>query len=131
MTILNPLATTAGDLALAALQEARVIGEGMSASSDQLNTAQTRLQWLLIEWQRKNQLVYHLVEYAVLSTGANNYTFGPGGDINTGEINGNFPISARPSAIRSAFLRQWAGGQGPGLSTFQLGFSSLGGNDAI
>lgn len=106
MSLLNPLGTTAGDIALAALQESRAVGEGMTASSTQITNAIVRLQWLLIEWQRQRQLVYHLEDFSVTSTGAQFYTIGPGGQLDTGANVGGLPNSARPASVQSAFIRQ-------------------------
>lgn len=38
---------------------------------------------MLSQWQQKRFLVYHLVTYSIVATGATSYTFGPGGQLNT------------------------------------------------
>lgn len=125
MSLLNPAETTAGDLCTAALAEALVVGEGQSATRDQLAKAQTRLQWMLQQWQRERQLVWYLVDMSVATNGKLFYTIGPGGDIDTNQYTNPFgnqfgsgtvgganpfgpttPVSARPASIQSAFLRQ-------------------------
>ena len=55
---------------------------------------------MLQEWERKRWLVYQLNTYNVVSTGAQIYTFGPGGDLDTGVG------SVRPAKLESGFLRQ-------------------------
>lgn len=100
MTALVPTNTTVGDICLAALQEAGVVGFGQTALATQTTDAWARLQWMLQEWARKRWLVYHLETKLKTSTGAVSYTVGPGGDIDTGVG------SSRPDKIESAFLRQ-------------------------
>lgn len=100
MSQLDPSTTTLSDVTSAALAECGAIGQGQTASAEDLNKAWARLQWMLQEWERKRWLVYHLVTYNVTSTGSLFYTMGPGGDIDTGAG------SVRPAKIESAFLRQ-------------------------
>ncbi len=118
MNALNPSLTSVGDICSAALREAGAIGQGQSASAQDLTEAQHRLQWMLQQWERKTILVYHLIDQSVVSTGATFYTIGPGGNIDTNipyspfntQFNSQFgptyPVSARPAKIESAFLRQ-------------------------
>jgi hypothetical protein len=119
---LNPDKTTALDLCIAALKDSGAIGVGQTPLAEDLSDAQARLQWMLQQWERQRWLVYHLVTKSILCTGATTYTLGPLGDIDTGgarqvsnQFNDQFgnapgfaqmPISARPSRIESAFLRQ-------------------------
>lgn len=118
MTALDPTATTAGDICSQALRECGAIGLGQSASAQDLSEAQMRLQWMLQQWERKSQLCYHLVDMSVVSTGAQIYTIGPGGDIDTNrdwnpfapQFNFQFgpshPVSVRPAMVESSFVRQ-------------------------
>lgn len=98
--ITDPTSTTVGDICTAALKECGAIGVGQTPLADDVTDAWARLQWMLMQWERKRWMIYHLVNYAVLSTGAQFYTFGPGGDIDTG------PGSVRPVRLASAFTRQ-------------------------
>lgn len=59
------------------------MGVGQTALAEDITDTWARLQWMLQQWQRKRWLVYHLVDYAVVATGQQVYTFGPGGQINT------------------------------------------------
>lgn len=86
MSELNPFNTTIGDLCTAALQDSGRLGVGQTAMAEDMNKAWSRCQWMLQGWERKRWLVYHLVTYSVVSTGATSYTFGPGGDINTNVV---------------------------------------------
>lgn len=96
----DPENTTIGDLCGEALKECGYLGIGQVASAADVNDAWSRCQWMLQEWERKRWLVYVLQTWSVVSTGAQSYTIGPGGDIDTGAN------SVRPARIESAFLRQ-------------------------
>jgi hypothetical protein len=100
MTQLDPANTTIGDLVLASLKLAGVIGVGQSASAEDSSDAWALAQWMLQEWQRKRWLIFALATFSKISTGAVSYTLGPGGDFDTGAD------SFRPDKIESAFLRQ-------------------------
>src|ERR1035437_3011327 len=113
MSILDPVATSVGDICLSSLQEAGVVGFAQTALAGQIVEAQARLQWMLQEWARKRWLIYHLVTAGVTSTGALSYTVGPGGQIDTGTG------SSRPDKIESAFLRQLTQSQ-PNQIDYQL-----------
>ena len=101
--ITDPTSTTMGDLCKAALKECGAIGVGQTPLADDVEDAWARMQWMLMEWESKRWFVYHLVNYAIVSTGAQYYTFGPGGDIDTGIS------SVRPARLASAFTRQLQG----------------------
>jgi hypothetical protein len=100
MTILDPTATSMGDLVNEALKESGRIGIGQTPLAEDFNIGWSRLQMMLQQWERKRWLVYHLVDLSKVSTGAVSYTVGPGGDFNTGAN------SARPDKLESAFARQ-------------------------
>lgn len=89
--------TTPNDIIRQALKKAGVLGVGQTPLAEDTNDAFYDLQDMLGQWQRKRWLIWHLVDYAYLSTGAISYTVGPGG---------NFPINPRPDQIESAFFRQ-------------------------
>lgn len=86
MAQLNPLATTANDICVAALRECGFIGVGQTPLADDLSDAQSRLQWMLQQWERQRWLVWHLVTYGLTSNGSQSYTVGPGGQINTSVV---------------------------------------------
>lgn len=100
MSVLNPNNTTLQDLCVEALRESGAIGVGQTALAEDLTGAWARLQWMLQEWERKRWLVFYLRTLVVQSTGANEYTVGPGGDFDTGAD------SVRPQKLERAFLRQ-------------------------
>lgn len=86
MSQLDPQTTTVNDLCIAALKECGQIGVGQTALAEDITDAWARLQWMLQQWQQKRWLVYHLVDYAVVATGQEIYTFGPGGQIDTNSV---------------------------------------------
>lgn len=100
MAAVDPAHTTVLQLCTQATKECGAIGVGQTPQAEQLDDAQTRLQWLLQQWERKRWLVYHLVTVSKTSTGAQSYSVGPGGDIDTGAG------SVRPARLEAAFLRQ-------------------------
>ena len=75
--------TTPLDLISLALLDAGVIGVGQGANAEDTNNAYTRLLWMIQQWQRKRYLVFQMQELSVTSTGAQSYSIGPGGVINT------------------------------------------------
>lgn len=89
--------TTPLDIIKLALKNAGVLGVGQTPLAEDLNDAFKLLNWMLGQWQRKRWLIYHLVDLAKTSTGAQSYTVGPAGDFN---------IATRPDRLESAFFRQ-------------------------
>lgn len=96
---------TPGDLIRLALRDAGVNGTGQAPSAEDSNDAYRHLQMMLAQWQRKRWLIYHLIDVPLVSTGAQSYTFGLGGDFN----------SPRPDRIESAFVRFLGGNATPDL----------------
>lgn len=89
--------TTPNDIITQALKKAGVLGVGQIATAEDTNDAYTDLNDMLAQWQRKRWLVWMLQDYSFVSTGAQSYTVGPGG---------NFNVLQRPDKIESAFFRQ-------------------------
>jgi hypothetical protein len=87
---------TVGDLLTNALQDSGVIGIDESVEPAILTRAFRHANWILTDWARKRWLCYRIQDYAVVSTGALNYSVGLGGNIN---------INPRPDRIEYAFLR--------------------------
>lgn len=103
MTNLVPDEITIGDICRDSLKECGAIGVGQTPLADDVTDAWARLQYMLMQWERKRWLVYHLKTYSLLSTGAVSYTIGPGGQFDTGVG------SVRPAKVSSAFTRQQFG----------------------
>lgn len=78
------------------LIDAGIIGIDEAVEQPILNRAFAQLNRLLTQWQRNRFLVYHLVDHAVVSTGAQSYGVGLGQP---------FAVNPRPDRIESAFLR--------------------------
>lgn len=89
--------TTARDIINLALKDAGVVGVGQSALAEDVNDAFTKLNWMLSQWQRKRWLVFQNVDLPFVSTGAQTYTVGPGG---------NFNVPIRPDKLEAAYFRQ-------------------------
>lgn len=87
--------TTPSDIITLALKDAGVTGVGQTPSSEDMNDAFTRLNWMLGQWQRKRWLIWHLVDVAKVSNGQQTYTVGSGGDFNV----------TRPDRLESGFFR--------------------------
>lgn len=71
------------DLIKLALKQAGVVGVGQSVSSDDTTDSLTLLNAMLGQWAVKRWLVYALQDVPLVSTGAEVYTYGPGGNFNT------------------------------------------------
>ena len=86
--------TTARDLITAALEDVGVIGVGQTPLAEDINGGLVRLNRMIAQWQRKRWLIYHLLDVHFVSTGAQSYTVGPGGNFNIPRPdrleNGNF-----------------------------------------
>ena len=126
MSQINPGATTAKDIAQAALRDCGAWGVGQTPLDTDISDALARLQWIVQQWERKRWFVYHLVTYSVVAKpdpkglfqGKQAYTVGPGGDIDTNkrirpwedeyspDFGPAYPVSTRPNRIESCFLRQ-------------------------
>lgn len=100
------------DLLNYTLRLSGVLGVGQSPLAQDENDAQTALEMMLKQWQRRRWIVFRLDEIAVpLATNRATYTVGPGGDF-------DYPI--RPGSIEGVFLRQLVGGGPP--SSFPVDF---------
>lgn len=81
--LLDPTNTSAGDLVTEALRECGAFGVGQTPLAEDTTGALARLNWMLQEWERQRWLVWHLLDFSVVATGQQSYTFGPAGEINT------------------------------------------------
>ena len=97
------MATTALDIITLAFKDAGILGVGQSLLAEDVNDALIRLNMMISQWRVKRWLVWHLVDRSVVSTGAQSYTVGPGGDIN---------VTVRPDKLERAFFRMLPGGSG-------------------
>jgi hypothetical protein len=94
---------TPQDLINAAFQDAGIVGQGQTPSAESTNAAFSRLNMMVSQWNAKRWLIYQLVTTDVLSTGAQSYTIGPGGDFDT----------PRPDKLESAYMRLVTSGANP------------------
>lgn len=88
--------TTPADIINLALKHSGVLGVGQTAQPEDTNDAFILLNFMISQWNRKRWLIYHLIDVAFTSTGAQSYTVGPGQQFNC----------ARPDRLEAAFFRQ-------------------------
>lgn len=87
---------TVGDLIQLALKVSGAIGQGQTASAEETQDALSLLQAMLGQWSARRWLQYATQDLSLLSTGAESYTLGPGGDFN----------SPWADHLEAAFVRQ-------------------------
>jgi hypothetical protein len=84
------------DIVTQSLKKAGVLGVGQTPLAEDTNDAFCDLNDMIAQWARKRWLMWHLLDVALVSTGAMSYTVGVGGDFNT----------PRPDRLEAAFFRQ-------------------------
>lgn len=87
--------STAGDLIALALRTAGILGQGQSSAAEDSSDALSLLNMMVAQWQRRRWLVWSLLDTAIVSTGVESYSIGPGQQVNL----------PRPDKIESAFVR--------------------------
>jgi len=97
------MTTTANDIITLAFRDAGILGVGQSLLPEDYNDALTRMNMMIAQWRVKRWIVWHLVDKSVVSTGAQSYTVGPGGDIN---------VPFRPDKLETAYFRMLPGANG-------------------
>lgn len=90
MAIQTPL-----DICDAALIRSGVIGDGQTASADQINRAFGQLNGIISLWNRRRWLAWAEQDVACVATGAQSYAIGPGQP---------FDVS-RPDRLEAAYVR--------------------------
>lgn len=88
---------TPNDVIDFAMKLAGVLGQGQTATGEDLADAFKALNMMLAQWQRKRFMLWALEDTGFISTGAQSYTVGPGGDYNI----------PRPDKLRYAYVRQF------------------------
>lgn len=92
---------TPQDLLGFALRAIGVLGTGQTALPEDYQDAFSALNGMMGLWNRRRWLIYHLVDVSVVSTGAQSYTVGLGGNFNV----------PRPDRLEAAFFRQFVSSQ--------------------
>lgn len=87
--------TTVADILDLALKDAGVIGAGQTASAEDTNDAFTTLKQMIAQWQIDGLMVYATAQVSFNLTGAQSYSVGSGGTIDT----------TRPKEVIAAFWR--------------------------
>lgn len=90
---------TGQTVATQALKKAGILGIGRPATQSELNDALSDLNDMIAQWRTKRWMVWTLTTLSKVSTGAQWYTIGPGGDFDTG-------TQPRPTRLEAAFVRQ-------------------------
>lgn len=75
--------TTPADIIKLVLKDVGVVGVGQTALAEDTNDAFDTMNMMIAQWNRKRWLIYHLLDVALVSTGAISYSIGTGGDFNT------------------------------------------------
>lgn len=87
--------TTPRDLVMLALKLSGSVGIGQDPLPEDVNDAFTQLNLILAQWNRKRWMLYHMLDVAFVSTGAQSYSVGPAGDF----------VMDRPERVDDAYLR--------------------------
>ena len=95
--------TTALDILNLAFKDAGILGVGQTLLDEDSNDGLVRMNMMIAQWRVKRWLVWHLVDKSIVSTGAQSYTVGPGGDID---------VPVRPDKLETAFFRMLANSNG-------------------
>lgn len=107
--------TTPADIIKLVLKDTGVIGVGQTASAEDTNDCFDTLNMMIGQWASKRWLIYHLMEYSIVSTGAQSYTIGPGGNLDTG-------TQQRPDRLEDGnFFRQLINSSSPNQIDYPLG----------
>lgn len=91
------MAETGSSIVTSALKKAGILGVGRQPTAMDSNDALSDLNDMIGEWAVQRWLNIQLLLVSKVSTGASEYTMGPGGDIDLGQA---------PNRIESAFQRQ-------------------------
>ncbi len=103
--------TTPGDIIRLVLKDTGVLGIGQSANAEDTNDVFDTLNMMLGEWNSKRFLLFHLIDVSFVSTGAQSYTVGLGGDFNT----------PRPDRLEDGcFFRQLIQASSPNMIDYPL-----------
>jgi hypothetical protein len=95
---------TTGDMITFVLRASNINGVGQTPLAEDSNTGLQFMNWLMSQWRKKRWMVWNLPSTSLVSTGANSYSIGPGGDYDL----------PRPDRIHAAWCRmQPFGGPNP------------------
>lgn len=89
------ITATAHDLITLALKMSGVLAEGQTAQAEQINDSFNLLNSMIASFAQSRWLIWHLTDASCVSTGAQTYSVGPGGDINV----------VRPDRLNAAYGR--------------------------
>lgn len=96
-TYIGAQTISAYDILTLAFKDAGILGVGQTMLAEDYNDGLLRMNMMIAQWRVKRWLVWHLVDKSVVSTGAQSYSVGPGGDID---------VPLRPDKLEAAYFRQ-------------------------
>lgn len=106
--------TSAADIIRLVLKDTGVLGVGQTASAEDTNDCFDTLNMMIGEWASKRWLLFQLRNYSIVSTGAQTYTIGPGGNLDTG-------AEQRPDRLEDGcFFRQLITASSPNQIDYPL-----------
>ena len=89
--------TTVNDVLTEGLKKSGVLANGQTMDGGDMVSALADFNDMIAQWNTQRWMTWDLLTLGFISTGANNYTVGPGG---------NFSVAVRPDRLESAFQRQ-------------------------
>lgn len=89
---------TARQICIRSLKKGKVIGQGQTATSEQIADCLDDLNAMIGQWNRNRWLVYRLLDLSWVCDGSQTYSIGASGQ--------DVTISVRPDRIEAAYLRQ-------------------------
>lgn len=106
--------TSAADIVRLVLKDTGVLGVGQTATAEDTNDVFDTMNMMIGEWASKRWLLYRLQDLSIVSTGAETYTVGPSGDIDTG-------TEQRPDRLEDGcFFRQLITASSPNKIDYPL-----------
>ena len=91
------MSETARTLIKSALRKINAIAAGETPGADEMEDGLEAMQMMFRSWSANNQRLYYTKQESLAMTGAESYTIGSGGDLDT----------VRPVSIRGAWLSDW------------------------
>jgi hypothetical protein len=93
--------TTPQSIITLSLKAGGILGVGQAALAEDYSDVFDVLNGMIAVWNRKRWLIWHLLDVSFVSTGAQKYSIGPGGNFNV----------PRPDRLEAAFFRQYVTSQ--------------------
>lgn len=85
------------DIITRAAKAAGILGQGQDLGAEDYADMQAIMNDMIGQWNASRQMVFHLQDFAIPSTGAMSYSIGPGGDLG---------LSSPPRRLEAAYVKQ-------------------------